>query len=344
MYGNGPVHGRPGAVVAAAGFILRHTAATMTAVLATHVRPHEHGAADPGRHRAVGRQADARPTPGRSIATPVPFNPFLLDAWAGFGVFIAEIGALTLWAGLLRRRDADAGRDGLASAASDDRQLEHLGGAAGRDAHRGRRKPAAVVGRAARDHEADRVPGLEPVHEGRQRHGERLPDVGHADRGDEVAHQRRLAGGVDVEHLHEQHELARVETLCGDGRGGVDLQREPRGADHVDVGGVRVGGVRGEGAGQVRLRHRHGRERESPDGVELVEGRREAAGRRQEALLAGGDLGPVRDELRSRTGSTTSACRPGTSSCRRRPASRCRCRTPSRGSTRTPARCRRPCP
>ena len=41
------------------------------------------------------------------ISTPVPFNPDLLDAWTGFGVFAAETAALLLLAWfLLRRRDA----------------------------------------------------------------------------------------------------------------------------------------------------------------------------------------------------------------------------------------------
>jgi ABC-2 type transport system permease protein len=37
----------------------------------------------------------------------VSFNPNLLDAWPGFGVFVAEIGVLLVLAtALLRRRDA----------------------------------------------------------------------------------------------------------------------------------------------------------------------------------------------------------------------------------------------
>jgi ABC-2 type transport system permease protein len=37
----------------------------------------------------------------------VPFNPALLNAWTGFGVFAAEVGVLLLLAWLvLRRRDA----------------------------------------------------------------------------------------------------------------------------------------------------------------------------------------------------------------------------------------------
>jgi ABC-2 type transport system permease protein len=44
---------------------------------------------------------------GSVISTPVPFNPELLGAWTGFGVFAAETAGLLLLAWLLlRRRDA----------------------------------------------------------------------------------------------------------------------------------------------------------------------------------------------------------------------------------------------
>jgi ABC-2 type transport system permease protein len=42
-----------------------------------------------------------------AIGTPVMFNPQLLGAWAGFGVFMAEAAAVMLFGWyLLRRRDA----------------------------------------------------------------------------------------------------------------------------------------------------------------------------------------------------------------------------------------------
>jgi len=44
---------------------------------------------------------------GSAVAAPVSFNPNLLDAWPGFGIFAAEIGVLLLAAlALVRRRDA----------------------------------------------------------------------------------------------------------------------------------------------------------------------------------------------------------------------------------------------
>jgi ABC-2 type transport system permease protein len=44
---------------------------------------------------------------GGALASPVPFNPHLLDAWPSFGIFVAEIAAVlgAAWL-LLRRRDA----------------------------------------------------------------------------------------------------------------------------------------------------------------------------------------------------------------------------------------------
>ena len=106
MYGNGLYMAGLGLFAAAVGFILRHTAATLTAVLALMLVLTNMVLLIPGdTGRWVTKLMPANA--GSVVATPVPFNPFLLDAWTGFGVFVAEIAALVLVAWLLlRRRDA----------------------------------------------------------------------------------------------------------------------------------------------------------------------------------------------------------------------------------------------
>lgn len=106
MYGSGLFLAGLGLFAAAAGFVLRHTAATVSAVLAlvlvltnlTLLIP-----GDTGRWITKLMPSNA----GMPISTPDPFNPFLLEAWTGLGVFAAEIAALMLLAWLvLRHRDA----------------------------------------------------------------------------------------------------------------------------------------------------------------------------------------------------------------------------------------------
>jgi ABC-2 type transport system permease protein len=106
MYGNGLYMAGLGLFAAAVGFILRHTAATLSAVLALMLVVTNMVLLIPGdTGRWITKLMPANA--GSVIATPVPFNPFLLDAWTGFGVFVAEITALVLLAWLvLRRRDA----------------------------------------------------------------------------------------------------------------------------------------------------------------------------------------------------------------------------------------------
>ena len=106
MYGNGLYMAGLGLFTAAVGFILRHTAATLSSVLALMLVVTNMVLLIPGdTGRWVTKLMPANA--GSVVATPVPFNPFLLDAWTGFGVFVAEITALVLVAWLLlRRRDA----------------------------------------------------------------------------------------------------------------------------------------------------------------------------------------------------------------------------------------------
>jgi ABC-2 type transport system permease protein len=106
MYGNGLYMAGLGLFAAAVGFVLRHTAATLSAVLALMLVVTNMVLLIPGdTGRWITKLMPANA--GSVVATPVPFNPFLLDAWTGFGVFVAEITALVLVAWLvLRRRDA----------------------------------------------------------------------------------------------------------------------------------------------------------------------------------------------------------------------------------------------
>ncbi len=106
MCGNGLYMAGLGLFAAAVGFVLRHTAATLSAVLALMLVVTNMVLLIPGdTGRWITKLMPANA--GSVVATPVPFNPFLLDAWTGFGVFVAEITVLLLLAWLvLRRRDA----------------------------------------------------------------------------------------------------------------------------------------------------------------------------------------------------------------------------------------------
>ena len=106
MYGSGLYLAGIGLLAVAAGFLLRHTAAVISLLVALLF--------------VVGNMANLIPgdvglwitrlmpgNAGSAISTPVSFNPNLLDAWPGFGVFVAEVGVLLVLAtALLHRRDA----------------------------------------------------------------------------------------------------------------------------------------------------------------------------------------------------------------------------------------------
>lgn len=106
MYGSGLYLAGIGLFTVAVGFLLRHTAGTISVVLALML--------------ILGNMVNLVPgtfgewltklMPGNAgsvISTPVPFNPDLLGPWTGLGVFAAET-ALLLAAAyvVLRRRDA----------------------------------------------------------------------------------------------------------------------------------------------------------------------------------------------------------------------------------------------
>lgn len=106
IYGSGLLMAGLGLLSAAVGFIVRHTAAAVSIVLALVFVIGNMVMLIPG-------ELDAWITKlmpgnaGGSLATPVEFNPDLLDAWTGFGVFTAETAVLVglAWL-LLRKRDA----------------------------------------------------------------------------------------------------------------------------------------------------------------------------------------------------------------------------------------------
>ena len=106
LFGSGLYLAGLGLFAAAVGLLVRHTAAALSTVLALVF--------------VVGNMAFLLPgewgewvaklmpgNAGSAIATPVSFNPLLLDPLPGFAVFAAEVAAVLLVAHLVfRRRDA----------------------------------------------------------------------------------------------------------------------------------------------------------------------------------------------------------------------------------------------
>lgn len=106
MFGSGLWLAGVGVFSLAVGFVLRHTAGTISLVLALMFVVGGMMILVPG---DVGLWLE-RLMPGNAgsvIAAPVAFNPDLLDPWPSFGVFVAEITALMVLAlALMKRRDA----------------------------------------------------------------------------------------------------------------------------------------------------------------------------------------------------------------------------------------------
>ncbi len=106
MYGSGLYLAGLGLLAVAAGFLLRHTAAVISIVIALVFVVGNMVVLVPG---DLGLWLE-RLMPGNAggvIASPVPFNPNLLGAWESLAIFGAEVGGLLLAAWLvLRRRDA----------------------------------------------------------------------------------------------------------------------------------------------------------------------------------------------------------------------------------------------
>ncbi|CAA9230623.1 MAG: Efflux ABC transporter, permease protein [uncultured Blastococcus sp.] len=106
MFGSGLYVAGLGLFAAAVGFLIRHTAAALSVVLALVFVVGNMAFLLPG----TWGEWTAKLMPGNAgagVATPVSFNPDLLDPWAGFAVFAGEIAVLTVvaWA-TFRRRDA----------------------------------------------------------------------------------------------------------------------------------------------------------------------------------------------------------------------------------------------
>jgi ABC-2 type transport system permease protein len=106
LLGSGLYMAGLGLFAAGAGLLLRHTAAVLSLVLALVFVVGNMAFLLPG----SWGEWTAKVLPGNAgspVATPVPFNPLLLDPWTGFAVFSAEVAALLLVGWLVfQRRDA----------------------------------------------------------------------------------------------------------------------------------------------------------------------------------------------------------------------------------------------
>jgi ABC-2 type transport system permease protein len=106
MFGSGLYVAGLGLFAAAVGLLIRHTAAALSIVLALVFVVGNMVFLLPG----TWGEWTAKLMPGNAgsgVATPVSFNPDLLDPWVGFGVFTGEVAALLLVAWLVfRQRDA----------------------------------------------------------------------------------------------------------------------------------------------------------------------------------------------------------------------------------------------
>lgn len=106
IYGSGLFMAGCALFTVGVGFLLRHTAGTISLVLALMLILGNMVMLVPG---DLGDWL-TKLMPGNAgsaIAAPVSFNPLLLDPWPGFGVFAAETAVVLLVAwGVLRRRDA----------------------------------------------------------------------------------------------------------------------------------------------------------------------------------------------------------------------------------------------
>jgi ABC-2 type transport system permease protein len=106
LFGSGLYMAGLGLFAAAVGLLIRHTAAALSIVLALVFVVGNMAFLLPG----SWGEWTAKIMPGNAgsgVATPVSFNPELLDPWVGFAVFTGEVAALLLVAWLVfRRRDA----------------------------------------------------------------------------------------------------------------------------------------------------------------------------------------------------------------------------------------------
>jgi ABC-2 type transport system permease protein len=106
MFGSGLYIAGLGLLAAAVGLLVRHTAAALSIVLGLVFVVGNMVFLLPGAWGEwIGKLMPGNA--GSRIAVPVPFNPLLLEPWAGFAVFAGEV-AVVMLAGylVLRRRDA----------------------------------------------------------------------------------------------------------------------------------------------------------------------------------------------------------------------------------------------
>src|SRR5690606_32215145 len=89
MYGSGLYLAALGVMTLGIGFIVRHTAGAISLMLALIFVVSGVAVLIPG---STGEMLEKLMpgNAGASIATAVDFNPNLLDAWTGYGVFLAE--------------------------------------------------------------------------------------------------------------------------------------------------------------------------------------------------------------------------------------------------------------
>jgi ABC-2 type transport system permease protein len=106
MVGSGLYMAGLGLLAAAVGLLIRHTAAALSVVLGVVFVVGNMVFLLPGAWGEwIGKLLPGNA--GSRIATPVSFNPNLLEPWAGFGVFLAEVAVLLVVAHVVfRRRDA----------------------------------------------------------------------------------------------------------------------------------------------------------------------------------------------------------------------------------------------
>jgi ABC-2 type transport system permease protein len=106
LFGSGLYMAGLGLFAAAVGLLVRHTAAALSIVLALVFVVGTMVFLLPGAWGEwLGKLMPGNA--GSGVATPVSFNPNLLDPWVGFAVFSAEVAAVLLVAYVVfRRRDA----------------------------------------------------------------------------------------------------------------------------------------------------------------------------------------------------------------------------------------------
>jgi ABC-2 type transport system permease protein len=106
LFGSGLYTAGLGLLAAAVGLLVRHTAAALSVVLALVFVVGTMVFLLPGAWGEwIGKLMPGNA--GSGVATPVSFNPNLLDPWVGFAVFAAEVAAvLAVGYAVFRRRDA----------------------------------------------------------------------------------------------------------------------------------------------------------------------------------------------------------------------------------------------